>query len=80
MESDFYRTALIRNFLAKTIKDIDVTLQEATEDDKYRVCSLSKDELDSLLNETVENIVGEDLEATRRGLIIEKIILWCQSK
>ncbi|WP_409366365.1 hypothetical protein ACI49J_10195 [Metallosphaera sp. D4-4] len=79
MESNFYRTALIRNFLAKMIADKEGTLSHASEMDKTRVCSSSDDEIRSLIESTAEFILGQSLERDSIEKLTRDIRSWCNS-
>ncbi|AEB95865.1 hypothetical protein [Metallosphaera cuprina] len=78
MESEFYRKALIRNFLTKFIDQGLSALNEAGESDRSRVCSCSKEEIKSLIESTAEFILGKELRPDDLKKISEEIIEWCK--
>ncbi|AWR99089.1 hypothetical protein [Metallosphaera hakonensis] len=80
MESDFYRTALIRNFLAKLIRDGLSAFDRATEMDRERVCSTSEDEIRTLLEGTAEYIIGRKLEKDEVDSLTNRIVKWCRGE
>ncbi|MCG3108968.1 hypothetical protein L3N51_01258 [Metallosphaera sp. J1] len=77
MESEFYRTALIRNFLAKLIADERGTLEQASYMDKTRLCSTSDDEIRGLIESTAEFILGQSLEKERVETLTRNLRNWC---
>jgi len=79
METNFYRQALIRNFLSIVALSDDikaqVKVQLSIDKNKERICGLSREELTKYLEE-VEFIVGE---IDRKEEIINAILDECNS-
>ncbi|BDC17606.1 hypothetical protein [Acidianus sp. HS-5] len=79
METNFYRQALIRNFLSIIALSDDIKYQVKTQlsvdKNRERVCGLTKEELEKYLEE-VEFIVGQ---IDRKEEIVDGILEECRS-